>query len=62
MECAFFFLGHLSLGLGCLVALTGQMECAVDDDTVELVQKRNAELLSIGTNGIERDEYIAVER
>ena len=55
------FGGHLGFGVGGFVALSGEMEHAMNEDAEQLPVKSGADHLGIRTDGIQRDEDIAVE-
>ena len=56
------FLCHLRFGLRRLVALTREMQDAVNQNTVQLLFEGDTYHFRVRANGIEGDEDIAVER
>ena len=55
------FAGHFGLGFRCFVALSGEVKDAVDEDAAEFGFEGNVSLFGVRTDGVERDENIAVE-
>ena len=56
------FLVHDGFGFRGLVALSGEVQNAVDDDAVQFVGKRFAELLCIGADCVKADDDVSVEQ
>ena len=55
-------MGHLDFGFGGFVALTGEVQDAVDEDTEQLVVEGRGDHLGIRADSIQGDEDVAVER
>ena len=59
-EGGFLFGSHLGFGFGSLIRLTREMQQAVDNNTMQFVEKWHTHLLGIGGNRVERYVNIAI--
>ena len=59
-EGGFLFGSHLGFGCGGLIRLTREMQQAVDNNTMQLVEKWHTLLLGIGGNRVQRNINIAI--
>ena len=59
-EGGFLFGSHLGFGFGSLIRLTREMQQAVDNDTMQLVEKWHTHLLGIGGNRVQRNINITI--
>ena len=59
-EGGFLFGSHLGFGFGGLIRLTREMQQAVDNNTMQLVEKWHTHLLGIGGNCVQRNINIAI--
>ena len=55
------FAGHFCLGFRCFVTLAGEVKDAVDEDAAEFGIEGDLSFFGVRTDGVERDENIAVE-
>ena len=59
-EGGFLFGSHLGFGFGGLIRLTREMQQAVDNNTMQFVEKWHTHLLGIGGNRVQRNINIAI--
>ena len=59
-EGGFLFGSHLGFGFGSLIRLTREMQQAVDNNTMQLMEKWHTHLLGIGGNRVKRYVNIAI--
>ena len=59
-EGGFLFGSHLGFGFGSLIRLTREMQQAVDNNTMQFVEKWHTHLLGIGGNRVQRNINIAI--